>query len=308
MSRTAALAGASGFLGARLAERMIAGGWRVRALIRRSADGEALQAIGAETVMGDLADAVSLARLTDGAAVSVNCAGLIKARNDADFLAVNRDGAACFAAAAPGRVIHVSSLAARSPELSDYAASKRAGEAAAREAAGTRLAIARPPVIYGPRDRETLALFRLAMKAPLAPIPARPAARLALAHVDDAAEAIIDLMERPELAGVYAIGGDRPAGYAWGEIIDAAFAAVGRRAPPAQVPAWSLRLAALVSEVAASLRGRPAVFTRGKAREMLHDDWSVRPDEIFPGAPRARFPLAAGFADAVGWYRRAGWL
>lgn len=308
MSRTAALAGASGFLGARLAERMIARGWRVRALIRRPNDGEALHRMGVETVTGDLADAASLAPLTEDAAVSVNCAGLIKARNAAEFLAVNGEGSGRFASVARGRVIHVSSLAARSPELSDYAASKRAGEAAAREAAGARLAIVRPPVIYGPGDRETLALFRMAARSPLALTPARPAARLALAHVDDVADAIADLMERPELAGVYAVGGDRPAGYGWGEIIDTAFSAVGRRAPRAKVPAWSIGLFATCSQTTAALTGHAAMLTRGKVREMLHDDWSIGPDEIAPGAPPARFPLEVGFANAVQWYRRAGWL
>jgi len=60
-----------------------------------------------------------------------------------------------------GRFVHISSLAARQPELSAYAASKRAGE----ELVGARqkelnAIILRPPAVYGPGDRGTLPLIQ----------------------------------------------------------------------------------------------------------------------------------------------------
>lgn len=304
----AALTGATGFLGRRVIRTLTARGWRVRALARRRSDAESLAGEGHEVVIGDLADTAALRRLTDEADVIIHCAGLIKARDRADFFEVNRDGAARLAEAVSARLVLVSSLAARAPELSDYAASKRAGEEAARRIAGARLVIVRPPVIYGPGDRETLPLFRLALRSPLAPIPNAPKARLALAHADDVADAIVDVAERSDLAGVYAVGGDRPAGYAWAEIAAAAWRAVGRTAKLAPLPTWTLTAAAAASELAAPLRRSPPIFTRGKAREMRHADWSVAPEEVAPGGPAARFSLDAGFADAVAWYRRAGWL
>lgn len=308
MPQVAALTGASGFLGRRLASAMRARGWRVRVLVRKPADAAALAQDGFETVLGDLHDPAALAALTADAAVTVNSAGLIKARDRDAFWAVNQEGAARLASAAPGRVVLISSLAAREPQLSDYAASKRAGEEASRIAVGDRLAIVRPPVIYGPGDRETLTLFRLAGRSPVAPLPARPSARLALAHVDDVAAAIVDVVERPTLAGTYAVGGARPAGYAWREIIESAWRVMGRTAWLAPAPGWALSLAGAVSEAAGSLAQSPPLFTRGKAREMLHSDWSVAHDEIAPDAPPARFSLEDGFADAVAWYRAAEWL
>ena len=287
---------------------MMADGWQVRALVRREADAGAAAAHGAEPVFGDLTDPESLARFAEGAQVTVNCAGLVKARSRAEFMVVNRDGAAALARSTPGRAVLVSSLAAREPELSDYAASKRAGEVAAREAIGDRLAIVRPPVIYGPGDRETLALFRLARASPFAPAPAAPAARLAMAHVDDMSAAVISLLRRPELSGVYAVGGAQPSGYSWNDIAEAAWRAVGRRPRVLPLSPALFAVAGTVSEVAARLRGRPAIFTRGKARELLHPDWSVGADELTPGAPAAKFDLDRGFADAIAWYRREGWL
>jgi nucleoside-diphosphate-sugar epimerase len=304
----AAIAGASGFLGRRLVGAFLARGWRVRALVRRAADATALAAAGAETVRGDLLDASSLAALQAGAEAAINCAGLIKARDLAAFLAVNRDGAAGFAQASMTRQVLVSSLAAREPQLSPYADSKRAGEDAALSVAGDRLAVIRPPVIYGPGDRETLGLFRFAARSSLAPMPGDAAARLALAHVDDVAAAVVDLAERPALTGTFTVGGERPAGYAWEEILRAAWRAVGRRPNIVGVPSWGLMAAGVVSELTAPLQRSAPIFTRGKVREVLHGNWAVAPSELAPGAPAARFTLEAGFADAVGWYRAAGWL
>ena len=93
----------------------------------------------------------------------------------------------------PPRFIHLSSLAAREPHLSPYAASKAAGEAVVR---GCRRSVAmsvivlRPPAVYGPGDPETLRIFRMAARGVL-PMPSAPGVRLSLAHVDDAAAAVI---------------------------------------------------------------------------------------------------------------------
>jgi hypothetical protein len=116
------------------------------------------------------------------------------------------------------------------------------------------------------------------------------------------------VLDRPSLCGVYAVGGDRPAGYGWREIIAAAGAAMNRSPRVAPVPDWAVSAAAAISEQVGALGGGAPIFTRGKAREMLHADWSVKPDELVPGGPTARFGLEAGFADAVKWYRAAGWL
>ncbi len=303
-----AITGATGFLGARLTPALRAAGWRVRALVRREADAEALRTAGIEVVLGDLADSAALLRLGADDAAIIHCAGLIKARGETQFLAANRDGAGAVARASRGRLILVSSLAAREPGLSPYAASKRAGEAAALAAARGRLTILRPPAIYGPGDRETLALFALATASPILPLMGGPAARLALAHVDDVVASILHLLAAETGPGPFAVGGDRPEGYGWREILAAAAQAVGRKPALVRAPAWLLGAAATLSETLGAFGEAPPIFTRGKARELLHADWSVRPSELAPGAPAARFGLGAGFEDAVAWYRQAGWL
>ena len=167
-SPLAAVTGATGFIGRHLVAELHRAGWRVRLLLRREPDvAEWRDLPPPQVVAGALDDDAALERLVEGADVVIHLAGLIKAARRRDFLAVNRDGAAAMARAvervAPGaRFVLVSSLAAREPQLSDYAASKRAGEGAVLEVLGSRATVLRPPVVYGPGDRETLVFFQLA--------------------------------------------------------------------------------------------------------------------------------------------------
>jgi nucleoside-diphosphate-sugar epimerase len=309
-----AVTGAGGFIGRRLVMALAARGWRSRVLLRRPMDGLWGEA-APQVLVGDLATPGALEALADGADALVHLAGLIKAKDRAAFFAVNADGAARAARAVlPGtrqggaRMILISSLAAREPHLSDYAASKRAGEEAARSVLGERLAVIRPPAVYGPGDRETLGLFRLAGVSPVLPYPDAPDARLALAYVDDVAGAVVRHLEAPWATGVFAHGGARPEGYAWREIFAAAAVAMDRAPRLAPVPGWLIAGAAAAGGMAARLSGRPAIFTSGKARELMHPDWSVADDEL-PPPPRAPcLDLPAGFARTVAWCREAGWL
>lgn len=309
-SRLAAVTGSTGFLGRHLVPALTAAGWRVRALARRDPPAALWGSAEPQIVRGDLADAAALAALADGADLVIHAAGLIKARSLADFMSVNEGGArgvAQAAKAAGARMVMVSSLAAREPGLSDYAASKRAGETAARQVLGDALTVVRPPAVFGPGDRETLGLFKLAAGW-IVPLPGPPAARVALVHVDDAIAAVLALLDQPDAHGTYAIGGARPQGYSWREIFEAGGRAVGKRPRLIATAPWMISVAAALSQRIGRLGGGAPIFTAGKANEVLHLDWSVTPAEQAPGAPAATFDLEAGFAHAVAWYRSHGWL
>ena len=305
----AALTGATGFLGRALCEALKDRGWTLRILARADAEPPS----GAEVIVGRLADEDALARLAQGARLVIHVAGLVKARTPAGFGPVNVDGARRMAEAAARQApdapfLLVSSLSAREPQLSAYAASKAAGEAAAKAVlAPGRLTIVRPAAVYGPGDRETLALFRAVARLPALPSPGPAAARLALIQVADAARQIAQLAERPASGATWALADGRPEGYGWRQIVDEAARAVGRRPPMLPTP----RAAILALGAAGSLVGRigaAQIMTLGKAREALHGDWGVRPEELAPGLEPARFDLTSGFADAVAWYRAQGWL
>lgn len=303
----AALTGATGFLGRQVARELARQGWRVRVLTRRDPVHADWRGFEPEVVIGDLSDPAALAELTRGADVVIHAAGLVKTRRLEDFRRVNVEGAAKVAeAAGDAHLLLVSSLAAREPQLSPYAASKRAGEEAARQVAGGRLTVVRPPAIYGPGDREILPLFRAAARTPVLPVFADHA-RTALIHVEDAARQVAALADMTPQGATHALSDSRPEGYGWAEIMRTAAEVMGGRPRLVRTPGAVVRGLAAASALRRLAGGAP-IFTPGKARELLHPDWSVAPHERAAGLPQPEFDLSTGLAHTAQWYRAAGWL
>jgi nucleoside-diphosphate-sugar epimerase len=262
--------------------------------------------LAAEIVRGDLADEAALAALCEGADAVFHVAGVVRARSPAAFTQANAAGAQRVALAAKtGRVVLVSSLTAREPQLSQYAASKRAGEAAMAHVLAERLSIARPPAIYGPADRELLPVFQAARASPVLPV-FDPRARIAMIHVADAARQIAAL-GRIDKPVVTALSDERSDGYSWRELMEAAAGAVGRSVRFAPTPPLVVHGLGLANDIAAFLGGNP-MLTSGKARELMHPNWALAPEERSAALPPARYTLATGFADTVAWYRTAAWM
>ena len=312
--RVVAVTGATGFLGLHLVAALAHEGAQIRILARRESEHELWRGIPLDVVPGSLEDARALERLAAGTGAIVHVAGLIKARDRAAFLRTNHDGTHAIAQAArlyapEARFIAISSLAARAPQLSDYAASKYAGEEAARTVYGDaldRLVIVRPPTIYGSWDRETLAIFKAASR-PV--VPVFGSGRIALVHVADAAAAIARLAMGAGVAGLYALADPNPAGYRLTELLSEAARAVGRAPRFVRVPDGVVLAAGRASTWWGRFRGHTPIFTVGKAREMLHPDWSVAPDEALPPEIyRSKIGIAEGFRQTAAWYKTAKWL
>lgn len=305
--RIVAVTGATGFLGRHLVRALARDGWTPRALVRRDPVHPFWRDIEVEVVVGDLKTPGALDRLCHSAEVVIHVAGLIKAASLDGFNAVNRDGArtaAEAAKAAGARFILVSSLAAREPHLSNYAASKRAGEDAVREVLPEALVV-RPPAIYGPGDTETLALFRLAAKSPILPVLS-PDTRIAMIHVQDAAAKLASYCKKP-ISGLIELSDVRRDGYTWAEIMSAAGATMGVNPRLARLPDGVLTWAGTLADAWSFATKTPAVFGSGKVRELLHADWSLSSAPMSEGVPSV-FGLIDGFAHTVDWYRKEGWL
>lgn len=278
VARAVALTGATGFIGRHVARSLVDRGHRVRALTR-SAPPTAETDI--EWVRGDLGDAGSLKRLVDGCEVVVHCAGAVRGASLRPFTEVNVEGTARLAKAALAtgetrRFLLVSSLAARHPELSWYAASKRRGEERLGEIAGGRMTWAafRPTAVYGPGDREMRSFFRL-MRSGFLPVPGPMDARVSLLHVDDLTRAVVAWVECPDpVQGVFELHDGTPGGYTWPRIAEIAGGAWGRPVRTVPVPRSALSLVAGLNVVAGRLLGGAPMLTPGKVRELTHHDWT----------------------------------
>lgn len=312
MSATVALTGGTGFVGNAIARMLSEAGCKLRLLIRQPSAADRFRSMDAVTVHGSLSDRDSLARLLDGADWVVHAAGAIKAINAEQFVEVNRDGAARIAEAAAGAEVNgfvlVSSLAARSPLVSAYARSKRMGESEVMSRL-SRAVVLRPPVVYGPGDRETLPMFRAARYGYFL-IPGPPESRLSFIHVDDFASAVLAVITaRETLTGTFETDDGTVGGYGWSEIAEALAAAVGRPVRQITVPRPVLRAAGMLALATARITRKPLMLRPDKVNELRHPDWVCR-DSRFQEVTgwHARFSAADGFMHAVAWYRAHGLL
>lgn len=303
-----ALTGATGFIGSRLSARLAQDGHKLRLLYR----GQRAPAAppGSTLVQGDLADPVALGRLVSGTDAVIHLAAVVRGARAADFEGPNVDGTrrvldALDRGAPDAALLFVSTLAAREPGLSFYAASKHAAEReiAARRA-GRPTLVLRPPAVYGPGDTEMLPVFRFMARTGLAPCPGSPAQRLSLVHVDDLVEAVrvwSGVARQP--GGTLCIHDGRPEGYDWQELAAAAGRVCGRRVRVWRVPGPALDAVARLNLLLARLGARAPMLSPAKLRELRHPDWVCRdcPSALLPGwAPR--IGLDEGLRRTPGWY------
>lgn len=310
-----AITGATGFVGSAVLAEALMQGHRVKALARR--EQPALE--GVEWVRGDLDATAALTALVAGADAVIHVAGLTNTPDPAEFTAANVTGTANVIAAMKGagarRLVFVSSLSARMPELSAYGASKARAEALV-EASGLDWTMVRPPGVYGPRDIDYLEMFRTA-KWGFVPLP--PGGASSIIHSHDLAALLVGLAgptasllentasRRETFKQIYEPDDGREGGWSHKELASAIGRAVGSRAVFApHLPRAVLDAAAAADRLA---RGDRAKLTPDRVGYLAHPNWVSRFDrKPPPGLWQPRIGGEEGLKATADWYRREGWL
>ena len=201
------------------------------------------------------------------------------------------------------RFVHVSSLAAREPNLSLYGASKASAEGLVH-GSGLDWSIVRPPAVYGPGDKETLELFRMA-KLGVMLMP--PKGRVSVVHVDDLCRLLLALAA-PEAPSTILIEPDdgKSGGWTHREFARALGNAVGTRPAIVSSPGLVLRLAARADQL---FRRHRAKLTVDRAAYFSHRNWVVEPKRSVPvGLWQPAIETIEGLRQTADWYRQQGWL
>ena len=287
MRGVVALTGATGFIGKTVMRRLVGAGRRVRALYRQPLPPRSCAGDGAvEWVRGSLEDRDSLERLLDGVEAVVHCAGRVRGVDGSHFNGVNIDGVARLVHAArqvhgSPRFLAVSSLAAREPHLSPYAASKLGGERVLAAESGSLSWVAlRPPAVYGPGDREIAPVLKMMVRG-IAPAVAPQSARFSMIFVEDLVEAMIALLEQPVWKGqCFELHDGQPGGYCWADVIRTVSRITGRPVLALGVPRIVLRSLARMNVVGARLFGYAPMLTPGKVHELIHPDWTCTNENL----------------------------
>lgn len=246
---------------------MRAAGRPVRALVRPGSV-PLVTALGAEAVVGDVADADTWARARSGGLAGIVHAAAIVQRPRtayARYVAVNVEGtrlAVATARATRARLVHVSSVAvyggssAYTPqperrtedfpfrpiaEGDYYARTKREAEALVRAAAedGAEFgAVAlRPNVIYGERDRLFTPRLRRALRGRIVPLVGSGTNHLSSVYAGNVADAVLRALDTPTTGfRAYNITTDAPPLITFREFVELLAAGAGIRVRFVRIP------------------------------------------------------------------------
>lgn len=285
---TVALTGGSGFIGSLIGRMLVTQGFNVRALSRTQSG----LRNGIYWVRGSLENSRSLSELVMGARTVVHCAGAVRGRDECVFHVTNVEGSRrVMEAARVGgdceRFLHMSSLAARHPELSWYSNSKYYAEQEVLHGAGKiEVSIFRPTAVYGPGDRELRPLFSWLLRGLLIRLSAGHS-RLSFVHVFDLTAAVLQWITTPlARPAMYEISDGTLGGYSWKGV--ACIGADVRNAPVRQmtIPPAALNSLARLNLILSYLIPGEPMLTTSKVKELVHDDWTCS---------------NAVITDAVGW-------
>ncbi len=309
--KTIAVTGASGFIGRRICQVLSSAGYQVRAFVRSSQQATALGKTITDSVSGRLDDSVALRQLVNGVDAVIHCAGTVRGATQQQFDQVNVDGLQNLITVMkekdqPPRLLVLSSLAAREPQLSFYSASKRKAEELLKDqGAGLQWLALRPPAVYGPGDKELLPLFRMMAKG-IAPIPGDPSARFSMIFVDDLAAAVLAWCDQnPVVTGIHTLDDGTLGGYSWQDVCAIVSSLCGRRIYQLALPTALLLTPATINRELAKWFGYAPMLTPEKLRELRHPDWVCGEDSI-----RARLSwqptvqLSDGLRKTPGWCKK----
>jgi ornithine--oxo-acid transaminase len=324
--------GASGFIGGRLAQRLVADGHQVRCLVRASSDTAQLERLGVEIVVGDLGSERSLARAVEGCNYVFHCGALVSDwATTQEITQTNVHGTRSLLEAAAGasveRFVHFSTTdvyghpnanGAATEETHTasgfsnwYAQSKLLAEAEVRRAEAERslqTVILRPATVYGPGSREVVGEIARAIRSRQMLLVGGGRAVAGLCYVDNLIDAAV-LALHHEAAPGQAFNVSDGLDVTWRQFTDGLAEGLGCAKVRWSVPYWAASGVGFSLEHGYRLLRRttglsaPPLLSRQAVQVLgCNQDFSNRrARETLGWEPRVDYPT--GMRETVAWLR-----
>jgi uncharacterized protein YbjT (DUF2867 family) len=242
------VAGGTGFVGTKIVHALRAEDRPVRVLTRNPRDAEKHASWGCEIVQGDMTDAASLRRATEGCETVIDLVAIISGTPE-EFRRVMIQGTRDLVAAAKKeRFILMSALGVneRTKDLTSYYHAKWDEEQAV-QASGLDYTIFRPSFIFGGDGGSLPIYIRQVRWSPLVTVIGDGTRRLQPIWVDDVAAYFAKSLSTPEAVNrTFEIGG--PDVVTWNELYERIRRVLGKRRATVHMPYGLVRAGAAVVE------------------------------------------------------------
>jgi nucleoside-diphosphate-sugar epimerase len=314
------VSGASGFIGSGVVATLAAQGHEVCALMRESASVEFLKGVQFTRITGDLRDQDSLKRACDGIDAVIHLAGLKGTKNLAEAAAGSKT---------IKRFVYVSSLSAAGPSVglapkietdvdhpvSQYGESKLRGELYLEELKGKLpYIILRPPMVYGPRDKNVFLFFKTIQKNWLPIMPSKSTTGhkyYSSIHVDDLVQAIALTMSAPE--SIFKTGEKYFVSdgnlYTYERIMGMIAQELKIKPIRIKIPSSMVTTVFKAGTFLGKVLGKNLPVNNDKLNEMLPDYWICSSQKAFDQLHfKPKYTMDTGIPQTAAWYKVNGWL
>jgi len=290
------ITGATGFVGRRLADRALAGGYRVRALVRREWDGPPAVALTGR-FLGELPYSIPREALS-GVRFVIHCAAYA-GQSEKAAAAVNVAGTLRLAGmareAGADAFVFVSTSSARPDALSAYGRSKWEAERRLLETTGMNVVVVRPNLVTGPGYGGVFGRMRRTVeRLPVIPLLGGGKSWVQPIHVDDLCTALLRCAERAADLNGAVLNLGLPEGMTLAELLGRlSLASTGRRKPAFPIPIWPVEIAVGIAEKI----GVPTPFGRANLKGLRRIEKADTAGDLARLGIALKDPLAPG--DAV---------
>ncbi len=322
--------GATGFIGSHIADKLLAKGYEVRCIARKTSNLRWLENKNIEIIQASLSDKQSLVKAVEGVDYIYHVAGLTFARNFDEFLVGNRDATRNLievaAKHAPNlkRFLFLSSQTVVGPSVSfddpitedtlckpltSYGKSKHAAEEEILKMKGqVPFTIVRAPAVYGPRDTAIYDIFRAA-KMGLGTMIGFKDKYISLIHSDDLSRGAILAAESPNsIDQTYFISSEKF--YSWKELINIISLKMNKKfVLKLRLPHFLVLSLAWVSEFFGKFSKKPPVFNYEKGIDFIQSYWTCSTEKAKRDfGYRQEMSIEEGMENTIAWYKENKWL
>lgn len=317
--------GGAGFIGKNLIIELYKRRYNIRCLVRKESDISQLKKFNCEFVYGDLLDTDSLKKAVNNVDYIFHLAGQTKRTTKEQYFKINSEGArnlaeACLTNKKIKKIVFISSIAATGPSkdgkklnensfcnpVDNYGRSKLSGERILlKYKEKLPITLLRPPMVYGPHEKNILKFFKLAKKG-IWPIFGNSKTLISPIYIDDLINGLIFCAESNKTKGeVFFICDDNA--YTWKDIGETMAKSFNKKLKFIHFPREAGIIILGIGELIFRLAGKNPLIYKDKLYKWS-SNWICDNSKLKGIGFKIKTSFPEGIKKTVKWYKKENWL